>query len=126
MIPLPSCLINFTQPIARLFLVSVQSNAMQFSFLTGAGLKICSASQSCCTAEMESMLGAFTTAQFKSTVERNGGTVVDVFRNKGKRIDGKFELFCDLSYKTNGSIDLRSHHQSDALRKLRKTSNCGL
>ena len=38
---------------------------------------------------MEAMLGAFTTAQFKSTVERNGGAVVDVFRNKGKRIDGK-------------------------------------
>ena len=47
------------------------------------------------------MLGAFTTAQFKSTVELNGGTVVDVFRNKGKRIDGKFEFFSDTSYKLN-------------------------
>ena len=68
----------------------VKANATHsLSFLSGAALKTCSASRSCCTAEMEAMLGAFTTAQFKSTVERNGGAVVDVFRNKGKRIDGK-------------------------------------
>ena len=68
----------------------VKANATHsLSFLSGAALKTCSSSRSCCTAEMEAMLGAFTTAQFKSTVERNGGAVVDVFRNKGKRIDGK-------------------------------------
>ena len=68
------------------------SNCNSFSFLlAGAALKTCSASQSCCTAEMEAMLGAFTTAQFKQTVERNGAAVVDVFRSKGKRIDGKLE-----------------------------------
>ena len=76
---------------------------MRLSFLSGAALQTCSASRSCCTAEMEAMLGAFTTAQFKSTVERNGGAVVDVFRNKGKRIDGKQLLSRLVSDRIGGS-----------------------
>ena len=34
-------------------------------------------------------MGAWTAAHFKTKVERKGGSVVDAFRSKGKRIDGE-------------------------------------
>jgi hypothetical protein len=56
----------------------------------GSGLKVCTGSAlSCCTPEMEETLGSWTSAQFKSAVDKGAAEMVGSFDNKAKKIDGE-------------------------------------